>query len=575
MRMDTCVHAFTSSPRTAACGVIALVFAGSYPLSPARAACVSGAQCEANGFLDTPSPANDSFQSIGTDVGNAALKALNGGTITGSALTISATPAKHFGAHIESNGQISLSGSTTITGDYGVSVAGGNFTMTDGQIIAGRNAIQIDGSSTVTLTDVALNTSNNVSGHSVDFFGTSSNSVFTMTGGSITSVGETGLELRGNNNQATLSGVTVHQTNSYALWVDSSNVDNTLVLNGGTTITIMQTGTGGQPALSVRRGLVSVNNAQIQTTNALGVHMRGDVGGLARVDAQDFSIDATGDHRYGMQLDQYSDAKLSSSSISTSGLEAHGILLSNTDSVLTANDLTITTSGNMAYAIVASRGVATLSDSHFVVTGAGSIGVSADGGNLGASPVIHMTGGSINASGTGAAALRGGDTNLNGVTVNTTGIDSIGMYVGNNSSGSFKSGTIHSQGHGLAVLGNGVLAVENSAITSTGTGRYGLTVQSQAAAIIGQGSSITATGANSVGLELVGTTANTFITLDDSAVAATGSNALAVRARGGDNRLDATNSVLSGTLKYPSGMVDVISHPVFCIIRVLSYVNDT
>jgi len=527
---------------------------GSNFVTTAHAACVSGSQCEANGSSETPT-ANDNFKSIGTTVQNAALKAINGGNITGSALSIDASPAGHQGAYVDSNGQITLTGSTTtITGDYGVSVqGGGSFTMLEGKIDTQKTAVDVRSNGDVTLTDVTVEKgSGSGSGMALEIGQVSgSNASFTMTGGSVTT-SSGGVAVSGTNNHATLTNVTVNNSIGLALWISGNDDSVTLTLNGGTTVT--DTSNTAASAVQIGRGWLVMDDAHLKVANRLGISMLSGGGAMANLDAKNFSIEsaASANGRHAIQIGMNSQARLTDGSITTTGEESYGVWITANNQVdaLITDNVTFTTSGLDAHGVSGRSGTATLTNSHFFANGARNIGVYSDSVGSGHS-IINMTGGSITVNGNlgrGAWAVRGGEAHLDDVTITTTAANSGGvMGSGLNSWATFKNGTINAQrGFGVGAVSGALAEIDNSKITVSEADFFAVTAQQQGLVSIRNSSEITATGAGGVGLDFLGLTATNVITVDDSQVSAQAAGAFAVRARGGEDRLDATNSVLTG-----------------------------
>jgi len=522
-------------------------------VTTARAACVSGAQCEANGFAETPAN-NDSFKSIGPHLESAALKAINGGTITGSDLTIdSATGGSQYGAYVDSNGQITLTGNaTTITGDRGIrSQGGGSFTMLEGKIDTSESAVEVGSDGDVTLTDVTIEKGSGTGmalqiGQAGD-----NNASLTMTGGSITT-SSGGVAVSGTNNHATLTNVTVGSANGLALFVNGSDDTITLTLNGGTTVT--DTGNSGGATVQLNRGKLVMDDAHLKITDNRGISM-GVSSATANLDAKNFSIESTANvlGYHAIQIGMNSKAKLADGSISTSGERVNGIWITadNQIDALVADNVTFTVSGLNAHGVSGRSGTATLTNSHFFANGQGSIGIYSDSVGSGDHSIINMTGGDITANGDlsrGVWAVRGGEAHLDDVTITTTAANASGvMATGTNSWATFKNGTINAQrGFGAGAASNALVEIDASQITASETGLYAVTAQQQSVVSISNGSVITATGAGGIGLDFLGLTATNVIDLKDSQVSAQAAGAFAVQARGGDDRLDATNSVLTG-----------------------------
>jgi len=529
-------------------------------VTPAYAACVSGAQCEANGFAETPAN-NDSFQAIGANLDNAALKAINGGAITGSGLTIDATSAG-YGAYADGNGQITLTGAATgISGFRGIRAqGGGSVTMTDGKIDTIESAVEVLDNGSVTLTDVTVEKgSGNGSAIAVGPLGTS-NASFTMTGGSLTTSGG-GVQVAGTDNHVTLTNVTVNNTTGGALWVNGSDDSVTLTLNGGTTIT----DTGDGAAVQLNRGKLVMDDASLNVTNGPGISMLAG-SDTANLEANKFSIDSTASMsgRHAIQIGMNSKADLTDGTITTTGDGVYGIWITgnNQPDALVTDNVTFTTSGANSSGVNGRGGTATLSNSHFVVTGVNSAGVYSDSFTPGQHSIINMTGGDITtnaAASRGVFVVRGGEAHLDKVNITVTGTEAAGLDArSTNTHLTFKNGTINAQGsgHGAYSLGGALVEIDASQITVTGANHYGLAVQSDAAAVVSGASSITTTGTGSVGLGFRGLTASNTILFDDSQVSSLAAGAMAVLALGGENRLDATNSTLAGDTLVVAGDAD-------------------
>jgi len=550
--MDTKTSILLTMLSVAALNVFLTGQKGSNFVTTAHAACVSGSQCEANGFSEAP-VANDNFNSIGITVQNAALKAINGGSIIGSALSIDASPAGHHGAYVDSNGQIALTGNTTITGDYGVSVqGGGSFTMLEGKIDTQHTAVDVRSNGDVTLTDVTIEKGSS-SGMALQIGqGFDSNVSFTMTGGSVTT-SNGGVAVAGANNHATLTNVTVNNSTGVALWVSGNDDSNTLTLNGGTTVT--DTSNISAAAVQLGRGWLVMDDAHLKFANRQGISMLSGGGAMAHLDAKNFSIESTASANglNAIQIGMNSQAKLTDGSITTTGDESYGVWITAVNQVdaLITDNVIFTTSGLDAHGVSGRSGTATLTNSHFFANGARNIGVYSDSVGNNDHSIINMTGGSITVNGEfgrGAWATRGGEAHLDDVTITTTAENAGGvMGSGLNSWATFKNGTINAQrGFGVGALSGALAEIDSSKITVSEADFFAVTAQQQGVVNIRNGSEITATGAGGVGLDFFGLTETNVIAVADSQVSAQAAGAFAVRARGGEDRLDATNSVLTG-----------------------------
>jgi len=517
---------------------------------------VSGAQCVANGTQSIENPANDNFQSSGSGVNweNAAVQALNGGVISGDALTITAPNAEEYGVWVHENGQVTLTGNSTIGGAHAVVASGANsrFTMTGGKIEASQQAIRLQGSVSVVLNNVdVVDTVQNDSAVWFDTFADGAS--FSMTGGSVSSSFGV-MRMLGDNNSATFTGVTFDNTGGYGFLLESdaaSGSHDTLTLKN---VTLNHSGST-QAAINVRAGALRIDGADIVATHNEGISVLGTGTGVARVDAQNFSIQTSDNFSRGLgiQVGADSDVKLVNGTISTAGQEGHGIWLtasSGTNNVFNADAMTITASGVEASAFYSSWGEGTLTNSHLKSTGAGGRGIVSDANNAGAFSVVHMQGGDITvegASSLGVFAAAGGEAHLDGVDITGAHASSIGFYSFWSGVGSFKNGTIDTQNSAVQVYwDNASMDIEASRVTSTGDGRFGLQVQQNASATVANGSLIDASGANSAALGFVGINETRTAVVNDSRATALGAGGRAIYAQGGVNRLDTANSTFDG-----------------------------
>jgi len=488
---------------TKVCFVLAGAALGAGAMPPACATCIHGSQCSvSDGTTENRSDAH--FKAVGpyNNPITSALVVTNGSTLNGERLTVNAgidaaTGLGGRAAHAEKGGTISLIDSIITSDGFGVNLA--------------------------------------------------HDSRFTMIGGTIHSR-YTALDMVGNGNHATLTGVAISSKSLNSIRHDGYSTDSTLTLDGGTIIDH----TGSAAALSVGRGLVLLDDAHITVASTQlgvqGINAMGRQSELARLQANNFSVQTSGESIYGLQLSQHSDALLKNGHITTNGNQAYGIML--TGGTLSTDNISITTSANRAHAVMGFDGTGTLNNSHLTVNGSNAYGIFSDGYNDGFHPVVTMKGGSIAASGTngrGVVAASNGQAHLDGVTITTTHDVTQGMYVYRDAAGSFNNGVMSLQGHGVKVDGSSRIDISHSAIAGASANRYGLMVQSHSRASLTNNSVIDMSGANSTGLAFVGTTDANAMTVDASKVSATGAGAFAVAANGGMDTLEIKNgSVLGG-----------------------------
>jgi len=375
---DRFAHRLTLWP-AAAYGAATLFFvvgASRSFVAPAYAACISGAQCEANGFSETPA-ANDAFAAIGGGLNNAALVARNGGDITGTALIISAPGGNNAnpntdenGVYIESGGAITLTGNSSITARRGVHAEGLNsaFTMTGGQINTAKDAVRVVGQASAALDNVVITTQDNITfgvlsqrgtatltdTHiTVNGSGTGVGSVgsagqpgsLTMQGGSITihGPGGTGAVANGDPDMHSadihLDGVTITATHA-------TNPARGMALFYKTTGTLKNSVVTAGSGVEVRWGAaVHVDNSAITSTgptNRYGLLLRN--GSASFVNHS--SVDAPGANRFALAIlgnqTEVNDVLVDASTVTATGAGSIAIVTNGaTNTVTVANNSTI------------------------------------------------------------------------------------------------------------------------------------------------------------------------------------------------------------------------------------------
>jgi len=499
-------------------------------LKPAFAACTPGAQCEANGFSETPAN-NSNFQAIGAGANNAALVSTNGGLITGSQINagmpVPLTTPGWYAAFIETGGSMDLTNST-LSGWLGLHANTGSFALNGGKVEAVERAIRLHAGASAVLDGVNVDYTNGVNSEAVVV----SSSSLTMTGGKIDSKSGA-IGVLGTNSTATLTDVDLISTGPAISFAGNSSI----TVNGGS-ITQSYTDTY---AILAGLGTLTVDDGTNITSAGGGISLFNTTG-----DFSNFNVTLTGTKSDGgIRIRQGSTATLKTGSISTKGNIAYGIYVegSNTESApLMADDVSITTEGNFANAVFSrGSGTSTLADMTIKTSGGTAHGINSEGVNAS----IRMTGGTIGTTGAtsyGALATLGAQVHLDDVKVTTAQADTVGAFVFNGSSGSIKNSGIDSQGHGVAVQLNSHMDVENSTIASHGAGLAGLRVEFNATASVSKNSSISANGA---GLFFQGAaSAVNSVTLEGSSLTSTQS--AAVLARGGTDTLNANNSIVGG-----------------------------
>ena len=457
---------------------------------------------------------------IDSETGNTpvGVLAFDGGKITFAGGSITTTGASADAVASDGSGsRTTLSGGTTIltmnNGSAGFVVVGagaaatatgiaitthGGVDTSDGFIPAGAyngqdaaDGFPNGGAMQLTNT-VILTTGSNAPG-----VVTNTGGMTTISGGSVTTsgIGSPGVFVTGAGSSVTATGVAVSTTGNFDTSANSSSngldaVDGArAIFSGGS---ISTAGNAAYAATATGGGSLSLSGTTISTTGN-GSGGFGINGSGSEIDAAGVTITTkgvmdpvTGEHSYGIYNGPFGSfpaggvAKLTDTSISTQGVEMHGVV-TNTGGVTTILGGSIATSGAGAEGIFSENGGVTIVN----VSERGPTTISTSGASVPGAPV----------DADGVVAYNGGAVQLTGATVTTSGAGSPGLAVhGATSSLSVSDVSITTQG-GIAANGDhaagafngpylpggltsgGLMSLTNSTITTRGPGASGVVTQ--------------------------------------------------------------------------------------------------
>ncbi|WP_052696583.1 autotransporter outer membrane beta-barrel domain-containing protein [Pantoea sp. BL1] len=184
----------------------------------------------------------------------------------------------------------------------------------------------------------------------------------------------------------------------------------------------------------------------------------------------------------GIDVNNYSNAKVSNSQITTHGTYGDGIWLAQADTTLSLSNSTITTDGAVAHALNAQYGKATFNDSVLSTSGSGSYGLHSENEVSGSGNTITTQG----TSGIGVFAARGGVISLTNTTITTSGDSAAGLlaYPGSTINGDGLTVTTRGSDAAAGWVREGNLNLSNSQLSANGSGGIGLLVTSGISGIV-------------------------------------------------------------------------------------------
>ncbi|WP_145594349.1 autotransporter outer membrane beta-barrel domain-containing protein [Yersinia aleksiciae] len=465
----------------------------------------------------------------------------SGSTVTGGAdLSIYTTGRMANGVEISNGGALNLKGSTIKTDGvvaYGIRNNSGTVNLQGGEIMTtGSSGNGIYSSGAGSRVDINGTTFTMLGGsaNAVSGYGGSAlalnNTTINISGGYGIYLSDLGSTLTGENNvinntspysgtgvyisngglNATLDNTTLNMTNAFA----------GVGVGKGSTITMDGlTATGNINNVFDINGSANISNANIDLASGAVLRAMGSsltnkaVIVLNNVNAISRSGNATL-----VNVNMNADVTINGGSYHSQGTYAMGIWVPDNTSSVRVNNATVMTDGNSATA-VENRGTAIVDHTTVKTTGNSSHGIYSES-------IFNATNMAISTAGVGsigATAARGGNLNLDGATIETTGAS--GMVLG-------------------TFIGSSISA-KNVIGTSTGANAYALWTQTSSSILL-QDSQITTTGMNAGGIYAAGSdTIYSKVTLDNAQVLS--EQGAGIRAYGANINIDVNNgSQLSG-----------------------------
>jgi len=423
---------------TAVSLAIGALFAG-IASSPAWAACTPGAPCVADGVTENL-PSGTTYSR--TSSSNYALRARNGGVITGTDLILNSTNSSDNPVvRADSGGSITLDNATITNNgkDGGVYATGAGSTITlNGGSIGNvkKEAVIFGSGGTVILNGVDISTEREAITDDKK-----SNTTLVLNGGSITS-GREGITMEASSSTVTIDGTTF-TTGRTAIeskgTLTAKNFD----------ITLTSTSSDYR-GLYLQGGDSTLTSGTVQLNRGAGIYTSSNMTGMLQ--ANTISITSTGNNGYGVRIRSKTGADLTGMTITTAGLGAHGIY--SDGELLTLKNSTVTVNGVDSHAFAMSGGLdADLENVILTAKGAGGHGVYLDkpllitlkgdntitvegdsGHGLYANGAILVTvapGTMITVSGNDSSAINlvnSRNINISGATLNVNGSNGEGVY---------------------------------------------------------------------------------------------------------------------------------------------------
>ncbi|WP_227728519.1 autotransporter outer membrane beta-barrel domain-containing protein [Yersinia proxima] len=493
--------------------------------------------------LDSAVSGSDDLTIDTTGRGANGVNVTNGGSLYLDGSAIKSQGVVAYGIN-NNKGSVTFSGGTITTlgqQSHGVNSIGlGSRTDINGTEITtqGNSAYGISGTSGAAL--IVNNTTLNTSGGGgYGIYLSDPGSTLTGTNNVINNSGVgggTGIYIAYGGLNATLDDTTINMTNGYA--GVSVGRDSTITMDG-------LTATGNMNQVLDITGSATVSNVTIDLASGAVLRAMGNssinkaVIILNNINAISHSGNATM-----VNVNMNADVTINGGSYHSKGTYAMGIWVPDTTSSVKVNNAEFITEGDGATAIE-NRGTATVDSTVVRTSGNSSHGIYSES-------IFNATNMSISTAGVGSiggTAARGGNLNLDGATINTSG-DS-GMVLG-----TFSSSSINAK---------------NIAGTSTGASAYALWLQTRSTILLTD-SQITTTGANAGGIYTTSSTADySQVVLDNTRVVS--EQGAGVRAYGASINIDVKNgSQLSsgnGVLVNASTNIGTVSAP----LNLVSHVN--
>jgi outer membrane autotransporter protein len=475
--------------------------------------------------------------------GGYGVRALNGGTIAGSA-DVSISGVGGIAVAADSRGTIDLSGGLRVVTSgnvgYGVSANGAGSVVSASSVAlttTGQDAygVYARGAGSVVLRDGSISTSG-LGGQGMLASGAGSSIVVTDIGISTTGGGAYGAGAAAGG-VVTLNGGSVSAANGIGLYVTGAG--SRIVTGSGTdgeSTRIATVGSDRIGAYATNGGTIMLDGGRITTAGRQSNGLFA-LGNRAAIQTNGVAIETLGDWGMGAEANNSSVVSLTGGSIRTSGANAYGLYAIGTGAVLTASGTVVNTSGrNAVGAYVLAGTQMTLDQASISTQGNGAHGAVVDQAGGSTPSLLHLSGGSVATAGSGAVGLlSAGNVVLDAsdVSVSTTGDGSVGAVA-------FMGGTLTLNGGAVSTAGEGA-----SGLFADGLLR-GTTAGAELDAT---GVRVTTTGALAAGAEVGG---GARIRLVDSEVLTLGAGAAALSAFADDGGAS-TATISNSTLRAANG----------------------
>jgi outer membrane autotransporter protein len=452
---------------------------------------------------------DQTFQS--TD-GSTGVSGINGAQIVGSNVTIDITGANNMvdtpaGVKITRGSSATLSNSTITTNSY--DAAG-----LRADIDANHSSPTTTQDASITATNVSITTSADHShgAQALSVDGKDANATLTLDGGSITTHGDNSFGLHSVGEHSTLtSSATITTTGNAGFGAFAEDKAN-LILEGGT----IHTQGLGLSKGTASLGLIAIDGAQITGTANVttdGDHATGvqaETG--AHIGLTDSAIQTHGTSADGVLALTGASVALNGGSVSTTGISgaagmntgevrSYALAADGANSTIAATDTAVHATGMRSYGAYATQGGAIALDGGSVQT-EGFMGYGVYASGEGSSVATTQT--NISTSGQAGDAVwayNGGVVNLNGGTIKVTGQQNP-QPPGETANGLVAVGGGQSGGSPGSVTSGGVINAQGITLTTTGANSVGVLAGGTIGAAETYGainladSSITVTGAN-------------------------------------------------------------------------------
>lgn len=298
----------------------------------------------------------------------------------------------------------------------------------------------------------------------------------TFKGGSITTDGEGGNAVtaaeKGN---VVLDGVEIRTTGTFGNGITSDNgtvnISNSIINTqafGSSGLVAMNGGHISAENIDITafRGISVSNGGQVDgaglkviTTGNKGVQINS--GGIVNLDNS--SVETTGSSASAFEIINEGKVNLNKVKVKTDGNYSHGFLVSGKHSNLDINSSSISTAGTTAHGMLIQERATSDAQNLDVIT----TGSSAHGIFVASSGVVDFHNGSVTTNGSSSAALlvQNAEANISDTSFITTGASSHGLRTTDN------GGSVHLSGSSVGVKGENSNAI-NSSISAGGVGKF-------------------------------------------------------------------------------------------------------